>query len=121
MFDYDDVMYNIALIPKYDVYLDYHSEIINREQEEVQISFMVFDSEGNREKYLKPHVKYTYLPAKDATMDTQEATVSNDEKGLYSFTISVQSLPKEVNKIKFEFRDTASRISPLKIKEFKIQ
>lgn len=113
--------YIIDLMPKLEIYLDFHSEKIKREEKNIKISFLIYDAEGNSIKDINPSVKYILMPIKNVDMDTKYPAVSSNGKGLYTFNVPVEKLSKEVKKIKFEFRDVLYRIKPIDTRFFKLE
>ncbi|MGG0305814.1 alpha/beta fold hydrolase [Priestia megaterium] len=116
---FNDCEYTITFLPKLEIYLRYHSQIIMRSDKEVQISFLVYDTDGNAIKDLNPSVKCTLI-SNTSKKEIPKVKVSNN-KGVYTFTISVEKIPQEVQKIKFEFRDTISRAKPIETQTFKLE
>ncbi|MDM5326820.1 alpha/beta hydrolase [Neobacillus sp. CF12] len=111
--------FHIALLPKLEVYLHYHSQILLRSDENVKISFLVYDIDGNPIEDLEPAVKYTLI-SKNSKKEITDVKVSND-KGVYNFDLTVKDIPQNVQKIKFEFRDTHLRAKPIETRTFKLE
>ncbi|OAB30207.1 hypothetical protein PMSD_20695 [Paenibacillus macquariensis subsp. defensor] len=118
---FDNVEYTIVLLPKLELYLDYHSQIIKRNTENTKISFLIYDEEDNSLKDIEPSVKYTLIYSKNGNNDTYYPTVSSNNNGVYSFNIPVGHISKETKKIKIEFRDIPSRQNPLETRTFKLE
>ncbi|MFJ8529312.1 alpha/beta fold hydrolase [Bacillus sp. NPDC094106] len=118
---FEDIEYIIDLMPKLEVYLDFHSQIINRQQENVKISFLIYDAEGDTVKGIEPSVKYTLMPTLNKDLDVFYSAISSNGKGVYSFNVPVGHLSKEVKKIRFEFRDAIARMKPLETHIFKVE
>jgi pimeloyl-ACP methyl ester carboxylesterase len=116
-----NVEYVIELMPKLDLYLHYHSQIIKRNEKNITISFSIYDAEENPIKDLEPSVKYTLIPVVNSKLDVNSVSVTNDGKGIYTFDVPVVHLSKGVQKIKFEFRDIPTRIKPLETRTFKVE
>ncbi|WP_162309033.1 lipase/acyltransferase domain-containing protein [Brevibacillus antibioticus] len=118
---YPKVTYIITLMPNLEVYLDYHTQIIRRDQDSTTLSFIIYDSDDNVVKDLKPSVKYTLLPAINPLNEVFYPAVTSNKKGVYSFTVPIKDISNEVNKIKFDFRDVHYRKKPLKSHVFRLQ
>lgn len=118
---YTDTEYLITLLPTLDVYLDYHSQIISRDQDKTTISFLVYDANDNPVIDLKPTVKYYYLPTKQSDNEVFYPKVTTNKKGVYTFEVNIKNIPSVIQKIKFEFRDVAYRKRPLETRAFKLQ
>ncbi|MCT1378748.1 alpha/beta fold hydrolase [Bacillus sp. p3-SID196] len=118
---FKDIEYVIELMPKLELYLHYHSQIIKREEKNVKISFSIYDAEDNPIKELEPAVKYTLIPTVDSNQDIVAPAVTSNGKGIYTFNVPVGHLSKSVQKIKLEFRDIPTRIKPLETHTFKVE
>ncbi|PGE64180.1 hypothetical protein COM65_07065 [Bacillus wiedmannii] len=118
---FKDIEYVIELMPKLELYLHYHSQIIKREEKNVKIDFSIYDAEDNPIKELEPAVKYTLIPTLDSNKDIVAPAVTSNGKGIYTFNVPVGHLSKAVQKIKLEFRDIPTRIKPLATHTFKVE
>ncbi|HDX9588450.1 TPA: alpha/beta hydrolase [Bacillus pseudomycoides] len=118
---FKDIEYVIELMPKLELYLHYHSQIIKRDEKNVKINFSIYDAEDNPIKDLEPFVKYTLIPTLDSNQDVATPAVSSNGKGIYTFNVPVGHLSKTVQRIKFEFKDIPTRIKPLETHTFKVE
>jgi hypothetical protein len=118
--EFEDVIYEIYLMTKLELYLDYHSEIIRKSDKNITISFVIQDEEGNSIEGIIPHVKYILMPVKDPDHDIKLPVVTN-KKNKFTFNMPVSHLSNDVEKIRIEFRDFKEREKPIATRDFKIE
>ncbi|WP_203341065.1 lipase family alpha/beta hydrolase [Planococcus beijingensis] len=102
---YGSFILNIKLINKLEVYFHYHSEVIQRKEKTVKMSFSVYDSKGEVIKELEPIVIYSLLPILDEVQDIKRPAVKKEKGGIYTFSIDTRYLTKAVTKLKIEIKD----------------
>lgn len=112
----DNIEYNIELLPKLEFYLDFHSQRLRRSDNNVTISFYVYDTNGNLIVDIHPTVKCVLLPTKK----TISPEISENGQGGYSFNVPIGELSEDVEKIKFEFRDKINREKSITTTTFKV-
>ncbi len=118
---FDQVEYIVELMPKLELYMYYHSEIISRSEKEVKIEFSIYDEEGNSQTYFEPYITYSILPILNEAHDVKKMTIKSNEQGIYSFKIDVSHLTKEAEKIKVEIKESIHRSKNLTSRTFKLQ
>lgn len=118
---FDDIEYTVELMPKLELYMYYHSEIISRKEQEVVIEFSIFDEYGESQSHLEPQVTYSILPILDVAHDVKKITVRSDERGIYRFIIDTSYLTKTAEKIKIEIKESARSNKNLTSRTFKLK
>lgn len=118
---YDSIEYNIELLPKLELYLHYHSEIINRKDKNVIIKFSIYDADGNQLKNLEPSITYSILPIMDKDQDVKSFVIKGSKKGIYSFNLDISHLTPTAERIKIEIKESSRRKKKLVSKTFKLE